>query len=615
MTVIDQVAGNAAVTVWRHPSLRLWPYWLGALGAIAVMEALRRGAGLGVSLGDMDDATRLVEVRELMAGAPWFDTWTASLGGGQGMLSHWSRLIDLPIALLWAGFGLVLPSESAELAVRAAWPLAVLAPLLWVVARALAETGGQRTAVAGLLLLVFCPLGLYQFDIGRIDHHNAMIAATVSAALLMWAYPASARAWTAAGGLVGLSLAIGYEALAPAAILSIAVAILGFFRGDMSAVARHYLCALPAVLVLLFVATVPPARYLDVRCDALSLNLVVLVAAGSAGLWAAMGERQTWPLWKRLSLVLAAGGLGLLAFGLLEPKCLSGPMGQLEPELKTIWLKYTQENQSFLADIAAGDLSQSLALIIYFALGTWLAIGEARASRRPADTLLAVAVAGFVLLASWQYKYVAYASIIATVPLARAIASLPSWRGLDSRTVALAASILASQAILLGLFGAIQSALASPPPVRASASNGAAPLPRPEQCLESAPIRELAVLPPGLIAARIDIGAYIAALTHHRALSAPYHRIGRAIIANHRIFSARTPEAAATVLTAEKIDYVLTCRGLDDPYVGDAEWIGTLRADLVGGRPPAFLVPIALPNPDSQYKVWRVDRTKLPAGR
>jgi hypothetical protein len=69
------------------------------------------------------------------------------------------------------------------------------------------------------------------------------------------------------------------------------------------------------------------------------------------------------------------------------------------------------------------------------------------------------------------------------------------------------------------------------------------------------------------------------------------------------------------VLTAEKIDYVLTCRGLDDPYVGDAEWIGTLRADLVGGRPPAFLVPIALPNPDSQYKVWRVDRTKLPAGR
>ena len=75
------------------------------------------------SLGDTDDATRMIEVREWMAGASWFDMTLPRFGGAHPLVSHWSRLIDLPLALLLSGFELFLPADEAELVVRALWPL------------------------------------------------------------------------------------------------------------------------------------------------------------------------------------------------------------------------------------------------------------------------------------------------------------------------------------------------------------------------------------------------------------------------------------------------------------------------------------------------------------
>ena len=94
-------------------------------------------------------------------------------------------------------------------------------------------------------------------------------------------------------------------------------------------------------------------------------------------------------------------------------------------------------------------------------------------------------------------------------------------------------------------------------------------------------------------------------------LSAPYHRIANAIITNHHIFSARTAADAAHLIAREGFDYVVTCKGLDDPFVGEPEWQGTFRADLVAARVPAFLEPVKLDNPKTLFSVWRVNRDKL----
>ena len=203
MTAAVSNAAKATSLANRVRQMPVWAWWLLALAAIAVTTWIKTGTGMGGYLGDSDDATRLIQVREFMGGAPWFDTTTMTMGGHDGMLSHWSRLIDLPLAILLSVFGLVMPASMAEFAVRALWPILVLAPVLWVVFKTTHDIGGLSAAVIALLLAVLSPLALYQFEAGRIDHHNVMIAASVSAALLVWAYAKSDAMWRLAGLVSG----------------------------------------------------------------------------------------------------------------------------------------------------------------------------------------------------------------------------------------------------------------------------------------------------------------------------------------------------------------------------------------------------------------------------
>ncbi|WP_204270762.1 hypothetical protein, partial [Escherichia coli] len=77
-------------------------------------------------LGDTDDAVRLVQVREWLAGKSWFDLHTDRLGMADGLVSHWSRLIDVGVGGLITLFGWFVPADQAELAARAVWPLLLL---------------------------------------------------------------------------------------------------------------------------------------------------------------------------------------------------------------------------------------------------------------------------------------------------------------------------------------------------------------------------------------------------------------------------------------------------------------------------------------------------------
>ncbi len=603
----DASIGEAGFAAWLLRAPLFWA-WLAALVLISVRAWLTTGQGLANDLGDMDDAARLVQVREFLAGSPWFDTSTKVMGGEGGMLSHWSRFIDLPIAALLTILKFAFDNGTAELIARSIWPLIVLAPLLWIMAHTASHVAGKTAAYIALALAGLSPLGLYQFDVGRIDHHNVMIAATVAAPLLMWAYPACARTWSIAGLLTGFSLAIGYEALASAAAIAFGAALWGLLRSDAAAPAREFIIALVVMMFAAFVLTIPPSRWLDVRCDALSVNMLALAAFGGTGLAIVLGPGRNWLLPSRLALVGALGFAGLIVYGLLEPKCLAGPTGQFPAELKSIWIETVGEYRSIVADFGKGNLTQSLGLLTYFGLGLLATLKLARGNRSPANLfLLSIAIA-YVCFACWQYKYLAYATFAVAVPIAIWIARLPAFGEISAPVLRIAGTILASQAVALAASGFIAEHVRTPPALASRTIEKA------EACLKSNAIRELSALPPGLIAARIDLGSYIAALTHHHVLSAPYHRIADSIIANHNIFAARTADEAARNIARTKIDYIVTCRGLDDPYVAAPQWQGTLRADLVAGKAPAFLVPVPLAEPHSMFKVWRVAPVKSPAG-
>ena len=180
------------------------------------------------------------------------------------------------------------------------WPALLFLALALIVAREAQRRAGAVGAAFAVMLVATSAVALAQFRPGRVDHHNAQILCAVAGLLFLPRSLDDKRSGWIAGGLLGLGLAIGYEAIAlvvPALGLAALVAVWqsrhGSSQGGVSGdgVACAGLGA-AATLLAALVATVPPSRWLDVRCDALSLNLVLLAVCGAGGLWAAMAVRS-----------------------------------------------------------------------------------------------------------------------------------------------------------------------------------------------------------------------------------------------------------------------------------------------------------------------------------
>src|SRR6185437_16365893 len=80
-----------------------------------------------------DDAMRLVEVRDLIAGQGWFDLVQHRLDP-PGLAMHWSRVVDAPLAGLILLLRPLLGGHGAELATLVLWPTGLLAAALLLVA-------------------------------------------------------------------------------------------------------------------------------------------------------------------------------------------------------------------------------------------------------------------------------------------------------------------------------------------------------------------------------------------------------------------------------------------------------------------------------------------------
>ena len=119
-----------------------WPLLLlvFVLMAAGLVAKAWLNAGKIPLLNDTDDAMRMVQVRDLLAGQGWYDMTQWRLDAPGGVFMHWSRIIDIPLVLLLKFFGFFLAPEQAERATRIAFPVRCFVGLL--VAVPLAATIG-----------------------------------------------------------------------------------------------------------------------------------------------------------------------------------------------------------------------------------------------------------------------------------------------------------------------------------------------------------------------------------------------------------------------------------------------------------------------------------------
>jgi hypothetical protein len=145
--------------------------------------------------------------------------------------------------------------------------------------------------------------------------------------------------------------------------------------------------------------------------------------------------------------------------------------------------------------------------------------------------------------------------------------------------------------------------------VRSTIGTSAAEATEPDvgkECARTTNVARLGALPTGLIAANIDLGPHIVAMTPHRVVAAPYHRLDKGILANHAILLG-TPDEAERTVRSLGVDYIALC-GATQPEALPAKtekYPNSVRSRLMRNESVGFLQEIAAA-PDKPIRIWRV---------
>jgi hypothetical protein len=600
-TALDREAPRAR----EARAVPLWPAIAAALigaGLLALPRALAVwNAG---EFFDSDDAMRAVQLRDLLAGQGWFDLTAHRVDPPAGLLMHWTRIVDVPLAALDLFFRLFLAPEMAERATRLVFPFACLAALFALAARAArvleGEPEGSRSkgramdrepsgslysaaAILAIGLVFLSAPSLGQFAPGRIDHHAPQIV-LLMATLLFFARgldPATPRAMLGAAAAMALSVAISLENLpffiAPlAAAASLLVVEGARARARVACFALGLMIFFPAC----FVMVVAPSRYGVLACDAFSAVHLMAFLIGAAGLGAlAIAAPRLATLRGRALGVALIGAAALASVLLTAPACLGNPLGGLDPLLRALWLSHVTEAKPLaaFADDPATLAATALPVLLGLAAALCLA-WRARGVARWRWAATSVAIAFGLAAALWQIRVFSSVTPLAMVALACAVAAATRPLGYSPLLRSLAASVAALAVSPLGLALALQS------------DRDEAPRASKRACLEAAAFSPLADLAPGRVVAPIDMGAHLLAFTPHSVFAAPYHRNNRGDRLAVDAFLA-PPEEAERLLRAAGADLVLWCGGGETAAALEAR--AGLAAALARGEAPSWLTEIS----------------------
>ena len=480
------------------------PVWL-------VASAALQGT-LGSIGPDGDDVMRLVQIKDLLNGQDWFDLHQYRMGPDGGTAMHWSRLVDLPILALFSLFDLFLPSETALVWAYSAWPpLSVLIVLggLYVGAR---QVGGRAGSLACLVLSIFVYSAHYRFRPGAIDHHNLQLALMAVAMGLALDPQRRASRAVGAGLALAASVAIGGEVYVFAAAICAFMALDWAVSGAAAMrSAAGFGAGLAAGLEIAFFATVAPSQYTVVACDALS-------------------------------------AVSLLALVLVGPECLSNPLDELSPDVKTLWLDRVDEARPIFAE--RSDLVAKLGFclgITVLALGLCL-YGLYRRQRMRANFLFVALLVSAVTMTLYQTRFYVFGHLFAVIPLGLWIADVyRTGKARSASSVAYIGALALSVPFLWALPGLLVS-----PAVETNKTGDKA------DCLQDGLFATLETLPKGRVLAPADFGPKILNRTDHNVLQGNYHRNQDGISQAIELLLSHAGETRAK-LSRSRIDYIVTC--------------------------------------------------------
>ncbi len=565
-----------------------FPWGIWALSALALYAGtiILKYKYLDLALGDTDDAMRLVQLRTFLQHGNWFDLHLSRVAPPEGYVSHWSRIPDALMAII---YWFTLPFSSmavAEKAVRIVYPGLWMIPAFTAISYfAFRLTSNRLVVVVTLLMLVLNPATFTQFVAGRIDHHNAQIALALVTVIASALQRLDWRFAIISGLSGGLLLTIGLEAIPFVVIAAAACAVNYVINEDGEKPTQFFALSLAGATLIGHLLSYSPSNVLVTACDALAANMTLGVVTGCATLliWTKL-QRLNATLFQRIFGVACAGALAAVVYGFMDSACLKGPFGHINPAVKPIWLDRVIEMQPVLSwSDAAKNLKQlPFVYVLLPAILTLVLLLKDSANRK--NFALLVLIGAFAIslpLGLLNLRMATYISWFATPLICVALFQIGRTQGTKTMATIVALSVLFSPLAM-----SLWVKKVAEPFVTANTQQQS----KAGSCTQTADYSFLAQQPKGLILSEIDLGPFVLALTPHDIVVAPYHRMSDRIIEVMDFFERDDIEKAHQKALTMGAKYVVICD--KQSTASKNEDADSLFAQIRSKQTPTWLSPL-----------------------
>ena len=587
----------------RHYRSLIFAIWL--ITALFLL-LMMRDAITAFKVGDPDDALRIVQVRDWLAGQDWRDVTQYRMNLPDGGPMHWSRLADIPIAAMILLLRPWLGQYGAEQATAAIIPLLTYGIVLAFYAGAVRRIWGALPALVAAATFFLILPATFQLLPMRIDHHGWQLVLFCVGLWALFDPVQSRKSAILIGAATALWLEISVEGL-PFAVFLFGVLALRWFlptwriavqKPDATDGAIQLAAAVltfAVSLVTLFAITENWATAANF-CDGLSpfhlasagAVAAVLLAGAALLYWQILKPA----LWIKLAICAVAASAGAATLLSIAPQCVGDAFATLDPLVRTYWFDRGAEG------LPLWKLPLDLTAQLYAGLAAGLAgciwlWRRDKTQTLPIKLTLILLFLGCALVGSFVYRTTVYALLIGSMMLTPMAVALFTKADTSSSLFPRLGFRLAAIALLMPVIIG-QNLLAFVPQATAKLTQAqergqAAFMQAAIACQSPAAARMLNRLPTVHIMAPLDTSPSILLFTQHSVVATGHHRNEAAMADVIRTFIG-SADQAAVILKKRRIDYMLTCDGSFELEHYTERKPASFAAQLRDGKLPNWLI-------------------------
>ncbi len=563
---------------------------------------------------DGDGYLRVMRVEHLLRTGDWFDGAIPRINAPYGDTSHWTRPLDILIAILAAP---LIPVFGLRDAVY--WGGAISNPLLHAGATvamvwAARPLVGLPAATLAAIVSVVQPAVFINSGFNRADHHALFIfLAALGLGFMLRAldpHPAAPR-WAMGAGLVtAAAIWVGPEATVFLALCFSGLGLSWLFSRDDPNAEKLFMFArgLAGGLIAALLIERGPSGLAAVEYDRLSIVHVGIGGLAFGGIWAIRRIGRLRPLRRATEKFLVGAACGSAMAGVwlwLFPDAIHGPMAHVASDVKAMVYGFILEYESALSPARfPALLGGALLALPYLA---WRAPEIAVDPRRWAWLFVLIAIMVYGALSTAWVRWSVYIGLFPCVALGDALqrivvriqaATMSRFRR-ELATVSIVAAVivgpLATAAVAAWAFGTNDSVVQE----------------KRGLCRTEALTRTLN-RPPWSDRSRIvltgaDHGPELVYRTPHRAVASLYHRNTAGLVDLSRAFEDKGDDVAREIVERRGIDLIAICPPMGNDG-GDLRSLepGALYRRLIDGHPPSWLRRVDTAAPGSAFELYEV---------